>query len=39
MRLRRLTGLQRKELEEEFEALMAKISEYKAILADKNLGS
>ncbi len=37
MRLRRLTGLQRKELEEEFEALMAKISEYKAILADKNL--
>ena len=37
MRLRRLTGLQRKELEEEYAALMEKIKEYTAILNDKNL--
>ncbi len=37
MRLRRLTGLQRKELEDEYAALMEKIREYTAILGDKNL--
>ena len=37
MRLRRLTGLQRKELEEEYAALMEKIKEYTAILNDRNL--
>ncbi len=37
MRLRRLTGLQRKELEDEYAALMEKIREYTAILSDKNL--
>lgn len=37
MRLRRLTGLQRKELEEEYLQLQEKIKEYKAILGDKQL--
>ncbi len=35
MRLRALTGLERERLEEEFAELMAKIEEYKAILADE----
>ncbi|MDF2801649.1 MAG: gyrA [Anaerocolumna sp.] len=34
MRLRALTGLERERLENEFAELMAKIDEYKAILAD-----
>jgi DNA gyrase subunit A len=34
MRLRALTGLEREKLENEFKELMAKIEEYKAILAD-----
>lgn len=37
MRLRRLTGLQRKELEDEYADLRQKIADYKAILADRNL--
>ncbi len=37
MRLRRLTGLQRKELESEYAQLMEKIKEYKAILNDRGL--
>ncbi len=37
MRLSRLTGLEREKLEEEYKALMEKIAEYKAILADENL--
>ncbi len=36
MRLRALTGLERKKLEAEYEELMAKIAEYKAILADEH---
>ena len=35
MQLRRLTGLQRKAIEEEYAELQKKIAEYKAILADK----
>ncbi len=35
MRLRALTGLERERLENEFAELMAKIAEYKAILADE----
>jgi DNA gyrase subunit A len=35
MRLRALTGLERERLEEEYAELMAKIEEYKAILADE----
>ena len=37
MRLRALTGLEREKLEAEYKELMAKIEEYKAILADENL--
>ena len=37
MRLRALTGLEREKLENEYQELMAKIKEYKAILADENL--
>jgi len=37
MRLRALTGLERERLENEFAELMAKIAEYKAILADEKL--
>lgn len=37
MRLRALTGLERAKLEAELNDLLAKIAEYKAILADKNL--
>ncbi len=37
MRLRALTGLEREKLEKEFEELMKKIGEYKAILADRKL--
>ena len=37
MRLRRLTGLQRKELEKEYAELLEKIKEYTAILNDKKL--
>jgi DNA gyrase subunit A len=37
MRLQRLTGLQRRELEEEHEALKAQIEDLKAILADERL--
>lgn len=36
MRLRALTGLEREKLENEYKELMAKIKEYKAILADEN---
>lgn len=36
MRLRALTGLEREKLENEYKELMAKIAEYKAILADEN---
>ncbi|MCD8351922.1 MAG: DNA gyrase subunit A [Planctomycetaceae bacterium] len=36
MRLSRLTGLQRRELEEEFAELVNTIADYKAILADRN---
>ncbi len=36
MRLRALTGLERERLENEYNELMAKISELKAILADEN---
>ncbi len=35
MRLRALTGLEREKLENEYKDLMAKIAEYKAILADE----
>ncbi|UCH85707.1 MAG: DNA gyrase subunit A [Candidatus Latescibacterota bacterium] len=37
MRLQRLTGLERRKIEEEYQALLLKIAEYKAILADRNL--
>ena len=37
MRLRALTGLEREKIEAEYEALMAKINELRAILADENL--
>ena len=37
MRLRALTGLEREKLENEYKELMAKIAEYKAILADEKL--
>lgn len=37
MRLRALTGLEREKLENEFEELMARINEYKAILADRKV--
>lgn len=37
MQLRALTGLEREKLEKEFEELMKKIGEYKAILADRKL--
>ncbi len=37
MRLRALTGLEREKLEAEYEDLMKKIQELKAILADENL--
>jgi len=37
MQLQRLTGLERKELEQEHKDLLAKIAEYKAILADEKL--
>ncbi|MCT4479824.1 DNA gyrase subunit A [Peribacillus frigoritolerans] len=35
MRLQRLTGLEREKIEDEYQALMAIIAEYKAILADE----
>jgi len=37
MRLQRLTGLEREKIEEEYQELMKKIAEYKAILADEKL--
>ena len=37
MRLRRLTGLEREKLEQEYNELIQKIAEYKAILADEQL--
>ena len=37
MRLKALTGLEREKLENEYRELMAKIAEYKAILADEKL--
>ena len=37
MRLRALTGLEREKLENEYNELMAKIAEYKAIIADEKL--
>jgi len=37
MRLQRLTGLEREKIEAEYEELMRKIAEYKAILADEKL--
>ena len=37
MRLRTLTGLEREKLEKEYEELMKRIGELKAILADKKL--
>ena len=37
MRLRALTGLEREKLEKEYQELMAKIAELKAILADEKL--
>ena len=37
MRLRALTGLEREKLEKEYEELMKKIEEFKAILADRKL--
>lgn len=37
MRLQRLTGLERDKIEAEYEELMKKIAEYKAILADEQL--
>ncbi len=36
MQLRALTGLEREKIENEYKELMAKIEEYKAIIADKN---
>jgi len=37
MRLQRLTGLEREKIEQEYAELLAKIAEYKAILADEQL--
>ncbi|MVP00773.1 DNA gyrase subunit A [Paenibacillus lutrae] len=37
MRLQRLTGLEREKIENEYEELLKKIAEYKAILADEQL--
>jgi DNA gyrase subunit A len=37
MRLRRLTGLEREKIEQEYAELLEKIAEYKAILADERL--
>ena len=37
MRLRALTGLEREKIEAEYQELMQKIEEYRAILADENL--
>lgn len=37
MRLRRLTGLERDKIENEYQELMAKIAEYRAILASEQL--
>ncbi len=37
MRLSRLTGLQRKELEDEYAELLKKIADYRAILSNRNL--
>jgi DNA gyrase subunit A len=37
MRLQRLTGLEREKIEEEYQELMAKIAEYKEILANEQL--
>ena len=37
MRLRALTGLEREKLENEYDELMKKIADYKAILADRKL--
>ncbi len=37
MRLSRLTGLQRKEIENEYAELLKKIADYRAILSDRNL--
>jgi DNA gyrase subunit A len=37
MRLQRLTGLERQKIEDEYQELLKKIAEYKAILADRNL--
>ena len=37
MRLRSLTGLEREKLENEYDELMKKIADYKAILADRKL--
>ncbi|MFY0546036.1 DNA gyrase subunit A [Brevibacillus sp. H7] len=36
MRLQRLTGLEREKIENEYQELLVKIAEYKAILADEN---
>lgn len=36
MRLQRLTGLEREKIENEYHELLAKIAEYRAILADEN---
>lgn len=37
MRLRTLTGLEREKIEAEYQELLKKIEEYRAILADENL--
>lgn len=37
MRLQRLTGLEREKIEEEYQEILQKIAEYKAILADEQL--
>jgi len=37
MRLQRLTGLERQKIEDEYQELLKKIAEYKAILGDRNL--
>jgi DNA gyrase subunit A len=37
MRLQRLTGLERRKIEDEYQDLLKKIAEYKAILADRRL--
>jgi len=37
MRLQRLTGLEREKIEQEYQEIMQKITEYKAILADEQL--